>query len=287
MTLVSTRSLLTEAVDAGGGIAAFNIITLEQLEAVLQAAVEIDLPVIVQVSENAIQFHHDDPVPILRAATAAIGASAARASLHLDHSMSLDLCKAAVREGASSVMFDASHLDFRENVDATRRAVLWAEGEGILLEAELGAIGGKGGAHAPGVRTDPDEARSFVEDTGAHALAIAVGSVHAQQERNTRLDRGLIEAIRSVVGVPLVLHGSSGVPDDEIAAAIRSGITKVNVGTALNVAYTGRLREHLVFHEAQSDPRPGLRTARDALTQTAVHLLDVVQAGARSVEVAS
>lgn len=283
MTLVSTRSLLTEAADAGEGLAAFNIITLEQLEAVLRAAADTDRPVIVQISENAIQFHHDDPAPILRAATAAIEASAARASLHLDHSMSLDLCKAAVREGASSVMFDASHLDFRDNVSATREAVRWAEGEGILLEAELGAIGGKGGAHAPGVRTDPGQARSFVEDTGAHALAIAVGSVHAQQERNTRLDRGLIEAIRRVVEVPLVLHGSSGVPDDELAAAVCSGITKVNVGTALNVAFTGRLREHLLSHEAQSDPRPGLRTAREALTEAAVHLLDVVRARSQSV----
>lgn len=283
MTLVSTRSLLTEAADAGEGIAAFNIITLEQLEAVLHAAAHADRPVIVQLSENAIQFHLGDPAPILRAATAAIGSSPARASLHLDHSMSLDLCKAAAREGASSVMFDASHLDFRDNIAATREAVLWAEGEGILLEAELGAIGGKGGAHAPGIRTDPGEARTFVEDTGAHALAIAVGSVHAQQERTTRLDRDVIEAVRALVDVPLVLHGSSGVPDDELAAAVRSGITKVNIGTALNVAFTGRLREHLVSHEGQSDPRPGLLAAREALAQTVAHLLDVVRSSSQSV----
>jgi fructose-bisphosphate aldolase class II len=283
MTLVPTSSLLAEAVAAGEGIAAFNIITLEQLEAVLRAAAATDRPVIVQVSENAIRFHQGDAVPILRAATAAIGASDARASLHLDHSMSLDLCKAAVREGASSVMFDASHLDYRDNVEATRAAARWAEGEGILLEAELGAIGGKGGAHAPGVRTDPDEARSFVAETGAHALAVAVGSVHAQQERNTLLDLALIEAIHREVEVPLVLHGSSGVPDDAIAAAVRSGITKVNIGTALNVAFTGALREHLMSNERQSDPRPGLQAAGEALTRTGAHLLGVVRARATRV----
>lgn len=287
MTLVSTRSLLTEAAGAGDGLAAFNIITLEQLEAVLDAAADTGRPVIVQVSENAIQFHRDHPAPILRAATAAITSSPARASLHLDHSMSLDLCKAAVREGASSVMFDASHLDYRDNVDATREAVRWAEGEGILLEAELGAIGGKGGAHTPGVRTDPHEARAFIADTGSHALAIAVGSVHAQRERTTRLDRDLIRAIREVVDVPLVLHGSSGVPDDELAAAVRSGITKVNIGTALNAAFTGRLRQHLLSHEGQSDPRPGLRSAREALSQTAVHLLGVLRTSSHRIEARS
>lgn len=276
MTLSTTADLLHEAARARTGIAALNVITLEQIEAVLAAAEEAGRPVIVQLSQNAVAFHSGDPAPLLRAATAAVEASSARASVHLDHSTSLELCRVAAAEGASSVMFDASELEYEANVAATAAAADWAHAAGVLIEAELGAIGGKRGAHTPGVRTDPREARDFVGRTGVDALAIAVGSQHAQQVRETRLDLSLIETIHRAVPVPLVLHGSSGVPDDEIAQAVRHGITKVNIGTALNIAYTGRLRDHLIEHPSQSDPRPGLRTARTALTEAASVLLRAV-----------
>jgi len=284
MTLTTTATLVDEAVHAGVGVAAFNAITLEQVEALLEAAEAADRALIVQLSENAIRFHGDEVAPIARATVAAIESSTARASLHLDHSMSLDLCKAAAASGASSVMFDASHLEFHRNLRATAQAAEWAHDAGVLMEAELGAIGGKGGAHTPGVRTDPDEARRFVDRTGVDALAVAVGSVHAQQSRETLLDLDLIEAIHRVVPVPLVLHGSSGVPDQQIVEAVRRGITKVNIGTVLNIAYTGTLREHLSANPRQSDPRPGLGHARSAMAAVAAELLRTVHS-TRSAEV--
>jgi fructose-bisphosphate aldolase class II len=276
MTLSTTAELLRDAVHANSGIAALNVITLEQVEAVLAAAEEVGRPVIVQLSQNAVAFHGGDPAPLLRATTAIIEASTARASVHLDHSTSLELCRIAAAEGASSVMFDASELEFEANVAATANAADWAHDAGVLLEAELGAIGGKQGAHTPGVRTDPREAREFVARTGVDALAVAVGSEHAQQVRETRLDLELIAALHGAVPVPLVLHGSSGVPDEQIAQAVCRGITKVNVGTALNVAFTGRLRAHLAEHPAQSDPRPGVRSARTAMAEIASALLRTV-----------
>ena len=133
-------------------------------------------------------------------------------------------------------MFDASKLDYGANVAATRAAADWAHDRNLFLEAELGEVGGKDGAHAPWVRTDPTEAAAFVAATDVDALAVAVGSSHAMSSRTAALDYHLISELRAAVDVPLVLHGSSGVADEDLRKAIGAGITKVNVGTALNVA---------------------------------------------------
>ncbi|HEY4226453.1 MAG TPA: class II fructose-bisphosphate aldolase [Pseudolysinimonas sp.] len=277
MTIAATKDLMSQAWRSGPAIAAFNVITLEQAEAVVAAAEARMAPVIVQVSENAIRFHADRPAPLMRGILALIEESSATAAMHLDHATSAELCRAAVDAGASSVMFDAAHLEFDENVRATARLAEWAHAHGIYVEAELGAIGGKEGAHAPGVRTDPVEAKAFVAATAVDALAVAVGSTHAQHTRTTSLNQDLIARLRDAVPVPLVLHGSSGVSDDEIIAAIRHGIVKVNIGTALNISYTEAVRQRLMGHEAESDPRPGLRQARAALTETVAQLLDTVR----------
>ncbi|MDR5700485.1 class II fructose-bisphosphate aldolase [Agromyces aerolatus] len=277
MTLTTTAELMSEAQRAGRGVMAFNVITLEQAEGVLAAAELAQSDVILQVSENAVEFHGGRSAPLIGAAAALIQPLAIRASVHLDHATSIDLCRRAADEGASSVMFDGSRLDFVENVRATRAAAEWAQSADVFLEAELGEIGGKGGAHAPNVRTDPEEARQFVAETNVNALAVAVGSVHAQRDRTAKLEQDLIARLRDVVSVPLVLHGSSGVPDEEIREAIANGIVKVNVGTALNSAYTQRLREHLSVNLDGSDPRPGLREARDAVSLITRQLLDVAR----------
>ena len=138
-------------------------------------------------------------------------------SLHLDHVEDDDLLRRAADVGISSVMYDASKLDYDKNVEATRAAREWAHANGLYLEAELGEVGGKDGAHAPGVRTDPGEAAEFVAATGVDALAVAVGSSHAMTDRSAALDHALIAELARAVPVPLVLHGSSGVPDDELA----------------------------------------------------------------------
>jgi fructose-bisphosphate aldolase class II len=189
------------------------------------------------------------------------------------------LCQAA-DAGFSSVMFDASHAGYAENVTLTRRAAEWAHAHGLLIEAELGQVGGKDGvrlgAHEPGARTDPDEAAEYVAATGVDALAVAVGSSHAMTERTAGLDFALIARLRDVVPVPLVLHGSSGVPDDALAKGVREGIVKVNIGTALNLAYTGAVRAFLNEDGRSVDPRKYLEPARAALARTVAQMLAVV-----------
>ena len=138
--------------------------------------------------------------------------------MHLDHAEDPELALLAIDHGFGSVMYDGAKLDFADNVETTRRVVDARRAAGVLVEAELGEIGGKDGAHAPGVRTDPAEAARFVAETGVDALAVAVGSSHAMTERVAALDLDLIARLRAAVPVPLVLHGSSGVPDETIVA---------------------------------------------------------------------
>ncbi|MEV6009379.1 class II fructose-bisphosphate aldolase [Streptomyces sp. NPDC051976] len=279
MPAVDTADLVTAARAKGQGVAAFNVITLEHAEAITAAAEAAGLPVILQVSENAVKFHGGRPEPLL-AGTAAIAAGATvPVALHMDHVESEELLRAGVAAGVSSVMFDASKLEYAENVRATARNVEWAHARGVWVEAELGEVGGKDGAHAPGVRTDPAEAAEFAAATGVDALAVAVGSSHAMTERTARLDHTLIARLRTAVSVPLVLHGSSGVSDEELRQAVAAGMVKINIGTALNIAFTAGVRDHLAAHPDTVDPRRYLRPARDAMAATAEHLLRVVAGG--------
>ncbi|WP_329172867.1 class II fructose-bisphosphate aldolase [Streptomyces sp. NBC_01477] len=276
MTTAATADLVTAARAAGRGAAAFNVITLEHAEAITAAAEAAALPVILQISENAVAYHGGRLEPLLAGAAAVARAASVPVALHLDHVQSEQLLRAGVAAGADSVMFDASRLAYGENVRATARVTEWAHGHGVWVEAELGEVGGKDGAHAPGVRTDPVEAAAFVAATGVDALAVAVGSSHAMTRRSARLDHPLIAALRTAVPVPLVLHGSSGVPDGELRQAVAAGVVKVNIGTALNVAFTEAVREQLAAQPAAVDPRRYLRAAREAMSGTAEHLLRVV-----------
>ncbi|MDQ8704738.1 class II fructose-bisphosphate aldolase [Streptomyces sp. LHD-70] len=281
MPLVSTAELVTEAQAARSAVAAFNVITLEHAEAIAAGAERAARPAILQLSQNAVKFHGGHLAPIAAAATAVARASTARLALHLDHVTEVDLLRAAHPEGISSVMFDASKLSYAENVKATADAVRWGHERGIWIEAELGKVGGKEGeppldAHAPGVRTDPREAAAYVAATGVEALAVAVGSSHAMTERTAALDHALITELRDAVPVPLVLHGSSGVPDTEIRQAVAAGMVKINVGTALNTAFTGAARAFLEAHPSTVDPRKYLAPAREAMTGTVAHFLGLL-----------
>ncbi|MGW4504006.1 class II fructose-bisphosphate aldolase [Streptomyces sp. NPDC004436] len=277
MTLVSAGTLVRDAADAGRAVAAFNIITLEHAEAVVAGAEAAGLPVILQLSENAVKFRAGRLLPISRAAAACAEAAGVPVGLHLDHVQSTELLRQACDAGYSSVMYDAARMPYAENLEATRSAADWAHANGLWIEAELGEVGGKDGAappdpHAPGARTDPDEARRFVADSGVDALAVAVGSSHAMTSRTAALDHVLLARLAKSVDVPLVLHGSSGLPDAELAAAVASGIRKVNIGTALNVAMTDAIRAHLT----PADPRPYLTAARTAMAATATAMISAL-----------
>jgi fructose-bisphosphate aldolase class II len=272
MPLVPTSDLLTAAARDRTGLAAFNVLHLETAEALVAAAERAGRPVVLQVSQNCAAFH-GGLAPIARACAALATPSTARIALHLDHAEDTNLVREAVDLGFGSVMFDASGLPYDENTAATADVTAHAHAHGVLVEAELGEIGGKDGVHAPGVRTDPGDARTFVASTGVDALAVAVGSSHAMTERDAVLDLGLIERLRDAVPVPLVLHGSSGVADDILVAAIAAGMTKINVSTHLAAAFTRAVRTTLEAAPTLVDSRVYMRAGREAVADEAERLL--------------
>jgi fructose-bisphosphate aldolase, class II len=275
MPLVTTREIVDDARSKRVGVGAFNVITIEHVEAIVAGAEAAGAPVVLQLSENAVKFHHGRLAPFAAAAAAVAQVAAVPVSLHLDHVENTELLHQAADAGMSSVMFDASKLAYGANVAATWAAADWAHERGLYLEAELGQVGGKDGAHAPGVRTDPDEAAAFVAATGVDALAVAVGSSHAMTTRDARLDHDLITRLRDAVPVPLVLHGSSGVADDALSRAVEAGIVKVNIGTILNVAFTAAVRESLQ-DPTLVDPRKYFAPARVAMSSVVERLLGVL-----------
>jgi fructose-bisphosphate aldolase class II len=283
MPLVTTAELVTRAASVHRAVVAFNVVTLEHIEAVVAGAESAEGPVVLQVSENAVKFRLGRLQPLAGAAVAAAERAAVPVALHLDHVQSDALLRQAADAGFSSVMYDASRLPYAENLAATRAAADWAHSQGLWIEAELGQVGGKHGqppldAHAPGARTDPAEARAFVADSGVDALAVAIGSTHAMTTRTATLDHDLLKRLAGALDVPLVLHGSSGVPDHELTAAVAGGIAKVNIGTALNVAMTGAVREFLTAHPEAVDSRKYLSVGREAMARTVTRIMGVLGA---------
>ena len=280
MTLATTAELVESAVARSRSVAAFNVITLEHAEAIVEGATRSGQGVILQFSQNAVKFHGGNPRPLLAGCRELAAAASVPVSLHLDHiddPALIDLGIEIARDvGLSSIMIDMSKLDYDGNVVATAAAAARAHDAGLWVEAELGEIGGKDGAHAPGVRTDPAEAAAFVAATGVDGLAVAVGSSHAMRDRSASIDHDLVARLAAAVPVPLVLHGSSGVPDDELSQAVAAGIRKVNVGTALNLAGMAALRAALAADPALVDPRPATRASRHAMADVVEHFCGVL-----------
>jgi fructose-bisphosphate aldolase, class II len=277
MTLVPAGVIIAEAVRDRAGVGAFNFIQLETLEAIASGAEGAGLPVILQISQNTVEYH-GALAPIAAAALAVAEAASAPVAVHLDHITSAELVTEGLGRGIGSVMFDASALPYEENVARTAQVVTDCHAAGAWVEGELGKVGGKDGAHAPGVRTDPDEAVAFVRATGVDALAVAVGSSHAMRTRDAALDFDLIGRLRAAVEVPLVLHGSSGVSDADLATAVRAGMTKVNIGTHLNRLITSTVRQRLE-DENVIDPRQYLGPSRPVVAAEVARLLRLLRSG--------
>jgi fructose-bisphosphate aldolase class II len=272
MSRATMGELLEPARRDHRGVGAFNVIQVEHAEAIVRGAELAGLPVVLQLSENTVAFH-GSLAPITLACLRIAEEAEVPVVVHLDHATRPDLVEDAVGLGVTAVMFDASALPHDENVEATAAVARWCHQRGVWVEAELGEVGGKDGAHAPGVRTDPGEAAAYVDATRVDALAVAVGSSHAMLTRDAELDEALIGAIAERVDVPLVLHGSSGVPDRGLVGAVAAGMTKINVATHLNKALTAAVRGALEGDPALVDPRRYLGPGRDAVAHEVTRLL--------------
>jgi fructose-bisphosphate aldolase class II len=279
MPAIGAGEIVAAARAAGHGAGAFNVIGIEHAEAIVTGAESARAPVVLQISQNCVAYH-GAVEPITLASLAIAAGAAVPVAVHLDHADNFELLKRAAAAGVGSVMFDASTLPYERNVAETAAVTAWCHERGLWVESELGEIGGKDGVHAAGARTRPDEAAAYAAATGVDALAVAVGSSHAMLTRDAVLDLDLIRAIRGEVPVPLVLHGSSGVSDDNLAAAVAAGMTKINIATQLNKVYSAAVRARLAADPKLVDPRRYGAAGRDAVAAEVARLLGVLGAAA-------
>lgn len=270
MSLCNSKNMLSQAFDSGWAVGAFNALNLEYVQGIVAAAEELKAPVIVQVSQNALEHAG------LQEMAAIIRSVGEKASVpvvvHLDHATDLDLVKGALNAGFTSVMFDGSRLPFEENVRLTKEVALMAHDRGATAEGELGKVPSAlqktwTAQELAEFMTDPNEALEFARATGVDALAVAVGSVHKMQVQEADVDAERVRAIKETAKIPLVLHGSSGVTDNSLVAAVRAGIAKVNIATALSVVFCKALGEELSSNPGASDARPYLQAGRNAIKE--------------------
>jgi len=266
MPLVTAERLLKAAADGGYAVGAFNCNNMEIVQAIIAAAEAEDAPVILQASQGAIKYAGLGYIAAM--AKSAIEQTYIPVALHLDHGTSFEQVVRCIAAGFSSVMIDGSRLPLEENISLTRQVVAVARAVGVSVEAELGKIGGTEDdisvAEAEAFFTDPEEAVHFVNQTGVDALAVAIGTAHGRYRGEPRLDFERLSRIAGLVKIPLVLHGSSGVPADAIREAVRRGIRKVNIDTDIRETFTGALRQVLAESPEEIDPRKVLGPAREA-----------------------
>lgn len=283
--LRTTAELLAEAEKGGYAVGAFNCNNMEIVQAIVRAAEAEQAPVIIQASQGAIKYAGLEYV-------AALGRLAAEGTrlpvaLHLDHGTDFAQVMRCIRAGFSSVMIDGSKLPLAENIELTRRVVEVAHAVGVSVEGELGRIGGTEDnvsvTEREAMFTDPEEARQFVEATGVDALAIAIGTAHGRYKGKPQLDFDRLRRVRELVSIPIVLHGSSGVPDEDIRRAVSLGVRKVNIDTNIREAFLGRLRRELAEKPEEIDPRLVLGPAREAMTGVVREKIRVFGSSGRAV----
>ncbi|MEW2504422.1 class II fructose-bisphosphate aldolase [Amycolatopsis sp. CA-161197] len=277
ITRPALARILASARERNAGVGAFNVILLEHAEAIASGAEQAGVPVVLQISENCVRYH-GGLAPIALASLEIARRAKVEVLVHLDHIEDQDLVREGVELGVDSVMYDGSRLPYDENVRTTREIADLCHAAGIAVEAELGEVGGKDGVHAPGARTDPAEAAAFVKATGVDALAVAVGTSHAMVSRTASVDRALVSRLRDAVAVPLVLHGSSGLSDEELRGAVESGMTKINISTHLNGLFTRSLKQFLDERPDVVDPRKYVRLGRAAVEEETARLLRLLAA---------
>ena len=316
MALVTTTEMFKKAYDGGYAIGAFNVNNMEIVQGITEACREEKAPVILQVSKGARAYaNHTYLVKLVEAAV--IECPEIPIALHLDHGPDFETCKACIDGGFTSVMIDASSKPFAENIEITRKVVEYAHDHGVVVEAELGTLAGiedevKVAAHAASY-TRPEEVEEFVTKTGCDSLAIAIGTSHGAYKftaaQCTRNEQGILvppplrfdvleEVSRRLPGFPIVLHGSSsvpqnyvkminenggkmpdavGIPEEQLRKAAKSAVCKINIDSDLRLAMTGTVRKYLAEHPSEFDPRKYLGPARENIKQLVKHkIIDVL-----------
>lgn len=263
--LVNTKAMLRHARRHGYAVGAFNTSDLEITKAIIEAATELHSPVILQTSEKAIDYAGLDELAALLL-TLARGAPVPVA-VHLDHGRSLESVKECLAVGYTSVMIDASRLDLEANIALCQKVVSLAKKSKASVEAELGVIFGQEDyvkALASRV-TDPDEAASFVRETGVDSLAVSIGNAHGVPAAKEVFDLARLQAIGQKVSIPLVLHGASSTHSSRIKRAIALGVAKINIDTDIRLAFNNNLRHFLKEHKDNYDPRAMLASAAEGV----------------------
>ena len=256
MSLVTTKELLLDAQKNGYAVGAFIVEKMELVQAVVSAADDLKSPVIMQTTPSTIKYA--SPEMFYANVAAAANNASVPVVMHLDHGSSFELAVHAFRAGYTSIMIDGSHSVFEENIAITKSVVDVCHAGNVPVEAELGKVGGKeddlDGGNGGGY-TVPSEAVEFVEKTGIDSLAVAIGTAHGVYKGTPKLDVERLSEIREVVSIPLVLHGTSGVPDEAVKECIRRGICKVNYATDLRIAFSNGVKEYLAANPDAFDPK--------------------------------
>ncbi|THF74139.1 class II fructose-bisphosphate aldolase [Cohnella fermenti] len=273
MALESMKDMLNNALKGGYAVGQFNINNLEWTQAILDAAQSEQAPVILGVSEGAAKYMGGFKV-VTAIVKALIEESkiTVPVAIHLDHGSSFEKCKAAIDAGFTSVMIDASHHPFEENVETTKKVVDYAHAHGVSVEAELGTVGGQeDDVIADGViYADPKECLELVQRTGIDCLAPALGSVHGPYKGEPKLGFKEMEEICKTISLPLVLHGGTGIPTEQIKKSVSLGTAKINVNTENQIEFTKAVRGILATNDTVYDPRKFIGPGREAIKQTVI-----------------
>lgn len=302
MSLVTSKEIFAQAYREGYAIGAFNVNNMEIIQGIVEAAKLENSPIILQVSAGARKYAN--PIYLRKLVEAAVEDSSLPIVLHLDHGDDFEICKSCIDSGFTSVMIDGSRFSFEENIRVTREVVEYAHARGVVVEAELGKLAGVEDSvkvsSKDATYTDPDEAVEFVERTHVDSLAIAIGTSHGAYKfkGEPSLDFERLEIItKKLEGFPLVLHGAStvmpefvakcnqfggiipgaqGVPEAMLKRAATLGVCKINIDTDLRLAMTSSIREYLVLHPEEFDPRKYLTPARNAIREMVRHKIKEV-----------
>lgn len=279
MPLVCSKELLLDAQKNRYAIGAFNVENMEMIQAVIAAAEAENAPVIMQTTPSTLRYADTSLYSAM--AKAAAEKSSVPVAIHLDHGSSFELCEKATKDGYTSLMIDGSKLPLDENIALAKKVVEMAKTYPLCptVEAELGKLGGKEDdvevKDGEDACTDPDEAVQFVEESGIDSLAVAIGTAHGFYKGTPKLEFERLAEIRNKVSVPLVLHGSSGIPDEDVQKSITLGICKVNFATELRVAYTDAVKKCIADDASVYDPKKYGAMGREAVTELVRHRMRI------------